>query len=394
MKIYINKANRWTYFQWFILGFYDLEKEKKISLKIKLNFWDKMMFYYERTFIGRVIKRLFRKSNNDSYHLDGILVKDTGEKVSFTIDCSDTPYMFDLNRLKKCDVYFKMQYPKCINDDAFHLTNEIDIPWIDSEDIDSRYLKGKGIKRKTINNLSDYTYKIFPLMCGTRQLAKGNKYKELKKGYLNYLKSFKTKKEKKGMCYFGNSFGPKPSQDVDTPDFGWEADIEGFFGNKVNHPNEKRAYISRYINSLGEEYDGRIICDSFSDSKAKTNTDLIIPLEDFCEHISHFEYNFNVSGYAMSIPNRFIESFMVGTSIVTDELAVKWFKDFDEEVFETVKMGYYRNEDVDWERFEIDVRNLKPIDPMIIKKRFEDKWAPIKVAEYIINTIINESEDL
>lgn len=50
--------------------------------------------------------------------------------------------------------------------------------------------------------------------------------------------------------------------------------------------------------------------------------------------------NLNISGYRMSVPNCFIESFMVGTAIMTDELFVKWYKPFDKEVFETIGMSY------------------------------------------------------
>lgn len=98
----------------------------------------------------------------------------------------------------------------------------------------------------------------------------------------------------------------------------------------------------------------------------------------------------NVSGYRMSIPNRFIESFMVGTGIVTDKLAVKWYKPFNEEVYETVPMGYLPMNQVDWRKFEFDMNHLPSLDSKKVVEAFEDKWSPMVVAQYIIDTVKGE----
>ena len=135
---------------------------------------------------------------------------------------------------------------------------------------------------------------------------------------------------------------------------------------------------------MGKGYDARVICDNYSDIKAAKREDLEIPLGKFCDHIAKFEYNVNVSGYRMSIPNRFMESFIVGTAILTDKLAIKWYAPFDEEVVETVEMGYLPNSEVDWERFKQDLENLPTVDKQQVLYRFEEKWAPRKVAKYII----------
>ena len=113
-----------------------------------------------------------------------------------------------------------------------------------------------------------------------------------------------------------------------------------------------------------------------------------MPLEDFCEHISHFKYNLNISGYRLSIPNRFIESFMVGTAIVTDKLAVRWYKPFDAEVFETVEMGYLSDNKVDWGRFQFDIEHLQKVDKRDVCKAFDEKWEPSKVASYMIDELL------
>lgn len=164
----------------------------------------------------------------------------------------------------------------------------------------------------------------------------------------------------------------------------------GYFGDSISHPNEKRSKISQLLNTMGKNYDGRIICDDYADTNATQNKALIIPLPDFCDHIAGFEYNINVSGYRMSIPNRFMESFIVGTAIMTDKLAVKWYLPFDEEVVETVEMGYLPNKDVDWRQFEQDLKSLPKADKSRIIELFEQKWRPDRVANYIITTVLQK----
>ncbi len=77
-----------------------------------------------------------------------------------------------------------------------------------------------------------------------------------------------------------------------------------------------------------------------ADGESKRNTELIIPLDKFGLHVGKFQYNLNISGYRLSMTNRFIESFMDGTAVLTDKLYVKWYKPFTSEVIKTVEMGY------------------------------------------------------
>ena len=144
--------------------------------------------------------------------------------------------------------------------------------------------------------------------------------------------------------------------------------------------------MASYISKL-TDCDARVISNMNSDGEQIKNTDLIIPLTEFCEHISNFNYNMNVSGYRMSIPNRFIESFMVGTAIITDKLHVRWYKPFESEVYETVEMGYLPMEKVNWQQFMKDIHSISYINPQQIINKFDEKWAPNVVASYIIESI-------
>ena len=95
----------------------------------------------------------------------------------------------------------------------------------------------------------------------------------------------------------------------------------------------------------------------------------------------------NVSGYVMSMPSRFIESFLVGTAVLTDKLSVKWYKPFDVEVVETVPMGYLPMERVDWQQFQQDLQHLPQVSAEQVVQAYETKWAPDVVARYIIDTV-------
>ncbi len=284
-----------------------------------------------------------------------------------------------------------MQCPKDLEDEGFRLTNEIVIPWSDHEHVQPNLaLKDRGA-RKVIKDFHKYTYKIHPLMVGVRMLSEGNSYKALKTGYENIYSTYKEKKEKRFMCYFGNDRGPKPETDISSLDYDWESDLVGFYTDKISHPNEKRAIMAEILTEMDHGYgqtDARIICNSYADEKESHASNKVIPLKDFSGHVSNFQYNFNVSGYRKSIPNRFTDSFSVGTAVVTDRLDVKWYLPFDEEeVFETVEMGYLRNDDVDWDKFREDVANLKVPDSHKIRELFEKKWSPEVVAKYIIDTM-------
>ena len=320
--------------------------------------------------------------------MDGCIIFPDGTRKTFTIDSADAPYLFDYEKLQKVDIYFKMQCPIDLDKDYFELAEGINIPWSDHKHIDtSLKLTDRG-ERVIIKNLGDYVGKIKPLMVGARRLSDGILYPFLEGRYEKYISDRKLNKSKKYMCYFGNAQDPSPEQNVTRPDYDWERDIMGYFGSEISHPNEKRARIAEYLRQFGDNADARIISTSNADSGTKTNTGLIVPLGQFCGFISEFQYNFNVSGYRMSIPNRFIESFIVGTAIITDKLSVKWYLPFEPcEVVETVRMGYERNDNVDWEQFDRDIKGLPDTDPEKIIECFNRKWSPEVVARYIIDTV-------
>ena len=389
-KVVITSLGRVNYFEWFLLGLYQLQEAGEISLGFDMPLMNRLLF----SIPVRGINKLRKIFIPDSYNMDGYILFEDGSRKTFSVDSADAPYLFDEEKLNTCDAYFKVNCPSILDEDSFALTDSIRIPWSDHKHVDNslKRLTDRG-ERCFIADLGQYIRKIFPLMQGPRSLSRGMSYALLKGGYSNYLQGRNLRKSKKFMCYFGNAQGPAPEKNVTHPDYDWERDIMGYYAEQVSHPNEKRARIAEYLSGIGAEADARIISTSNADSGIRTNAELIVPLKDFCRYISSFQYNFNVSGYRMSIPSRFIESFMVGTAIVTDKLVVRWYLPFDEcEVFETVKMGYERMEDVDWAQFERDVMSLPETDPAKIVDCFNRKWAPEVVARYIIDTVRQAGE--
>ena len=389
-KVVITKMSpRWDYFQLFLLGFYELKKQKRIILKFKCDifFWLSTILPDFKLFRG-ITRRLSDKFNKDSYNMEGF-IEANGKKKFFCIDSADSPYLFDSQALDKVDIYFKMQCPKDFPKDGFKLTDTISIPWCDHKHKDTNKRLTERGEREPLTNLFTNLNKIKPLVVGFRQLAKFNSYSALKKGFENYSKGAANTATKKLMCYFGNALGPKPEK-TEQPDWDWEGDIMGFYAKQLEHPNEKRAKISNIIKSKGDLFDARIISEGNADGKSIKHEELIVPIKDFCSFISKFEYNMNISGYRMSIPNRFMESFVVGTAILTDKLSVKWYKPFDSEVVETTPMGYLKDSEVNWEKAKKDIDNLPKVTKDQVLNAFNAKWAPSKVAEYIVSTVLSK----
>lgn len=380
-----NASTHWSYFQYFIFGLHKLETLNFIKLKFRCGLLYRLSKI--NTFNGRLNSILFKminltnvRINKRAYCLEGYVLFNKTKK-SFCIDCADSPFLLDLDLLKSKDIYFKMNCPKDINFKGFTLTNNIFIKYCyTSQDNEMKDISEVDFQ----NNVR----KIYPLMQGFRKLGRNNSYSELKKGYDNYKESASRDKSKKLMCYFGNSLGPKKAEDFKIIDLNNEGVLLAYYGAAISHPNEKRAIVAEIINKLGEQYEARIINNSNSDAGGqKTNKDLIIPIEKFCNHISNFEYNMNIAGYRNSIPNRFIESFIVGTGIVTDKLFVKWYLPFDKEVVELNEMGYLPKDQINWDNVEDSLKMLPDLQKEYVLDQFNTKWAPEKVAKYIIDTI-------
>lgn len=381
--VVITKMSAWaSYFQVFILGFYQLQKEGKISLRFRCDpLYRLSAILPDNHTVQGIMRNVRIRVCDRSYNLEGYVLQPDGKKVTFAIDPADSPFLFDEEALRRVDVYFKMQCPAEISNKGFRLTDEVYIPY------SNHAITPDGrTARSLINNIEAYADKIKPLAIGFRMLSQGNSFKALQRGYENYRKGARKDATKRCMSYFGNALGPTPKNVDADVDYNSESELMGVFGDKLSHPNLKRAEASRILNELGEGFDGRVISESVPGKGAVKHEELVVPIAEFCAHISDFQYNLNISGFRMSIPNRFMESFIVGTAIFTDKLAVKWYLPFDEEVVETVEMGYLPDSQVDWEQYKADLKALPAVDKARLNELYEKKWAPDRLAAYILQT--------
>ena len=385
-----NVSNRIDYYQWFLYGFMLMEKKGKIILKYRTSmtqrmlmsnlFWPLAKLIYKLRFI--VMKRLGKYDPKNKSLLRGY-VKIRDERKSFCIDSADAPFLFSSKDLRERDIYFKIQCPEEFSEEGFYLGN-VCIPWTDYdyvEGINKYSLRGE---RKKCPEVIVYKNKIKPLLLAVRSMGRGRSFKALDAAYKNLLAARNVPQSGKAMCYFGNAKGPEPSGCKKNPDFDWEADILSVYGERMNHPNEKRAKIATILEALGEGYDARIIERGFSDKGNKIQSSLVIPFEDFSKHVAKFQYNINISGYRMSIPGRFMDSFVCGTAIATDNLSVKWYRPFGDEVVEMGAMGYLPDAEVDYDAIKERIKSLPPIRKQAIIDKYEEYWAPEKCAEYIV----------
>jgi len=389
-------SNRAYYYQWFLYGMQLMKRNGEISLEYKIPLSQRLTLttvgglvckIYEKVMYKLLGSKFSQTKKSRNFFLG--YVESNGIRKTFCMDSADAPFLFSGKLLKECDVYFKMQCPKTFDKAGFPL-GHVRIPYSDYDFADPKDEGKVSAPRKICPEVFEYNDKIKPLLIATRKLTGfGNGFARLDAAYKNLLQSREVKQTKKVMCYFGNSKGPKPSGCTENPDFDWEADIISYFGDKIHHPNEKRAKIADILNELGEGYDGRIINRGFSDTGLpNTDASKIVPLKDFSKFVAQFEYNFNISGYRMSIPNRFMDSFVCGTAIVTDNLEVKWYKPFGNEVVEIGDMGYLPDSEVDYDGIKETIKQLKPISKQSIIDRYEKNWSPIACARYIAKTCV------
>lgn len=386
-------SNRYHYYQWFIYGMQKLSRNGEIALQYKLPMMQRIATIDNTSLLVRVINKIKYKLYGNieiktKAYLKGYIEKD-GKRHTFCIDSADSPNMFNGELLRDVDCYFKIQCPKEFDKRGFKIGNVyipfFDVHFLHEEDNGKR----KGA-RKLCPEAYQFNNKIKPLFLAVRSMGRTCSFKELDATYKNLMNARHVRQDKKAMCYFGDARGPVPSENVTEPDYDWESDIMGYYGNKMHHPNEKRAIIGKILESLGDDYDARIINGGYSDSGRKeSRKDLIIPLKDFSHHVARFQYNINVSGYRMSIPARFIDSFLCGTAIATDNLHVRWYHPFGKEVVEIGEMGYLPNEEVDYDSIKEKIMNLKPINKEYILEQYEKYYAPDPCARYIVDTVLN-----
>ncbi len=87
MKVVITSVSRWKCFQWFILGFYEMQKKGKIKLEFNTPIIDAGEIYINskiKTGIYNRFNQYFRH-NHDNYNMLGYIQYDDGIKKHFAL---------------------------------------------------------------------------------------------------------------------------------------------------------------------------------------------------------------------------------------------------------------------------------------------------------------------
>jgi hypothetical protein len=357
--IYYLPLKYYIYFQWFLVGLY--QHEVKGNLKVEFNFNLYSYFFY--FILPQFFQKLFLKYIHKFFDKKEIPImrgwyEFGGDKKLFCYEINDSPFWFSDFDLFNVDIYFKAQHPLDIIEEGFQLSPKLII----------KYPK----------SLFEFLHKVRPSMLGPRMLCVGISRNSLLKAYEKYIKFSTSNKSKFLMSYFGTDKFPTKVKDLKSKvDFNDEASLMFYYKNHLSHPNIKRGIFHNYLYQKSPYIDSRLIS-SGSPS---------ILLSDFQKHVSQFKYNFNISGFRMSIPNRFIDSFSVGTCIVTDKLKVKWYLPFTSEVVEIDELGYLEENLINWPRVFDSLDNLMDPNSSEIICNYNEKWSPEAFIKYIIHEL-------
>lgn len=347
--------NHAGYFDWLVTGFGLLQERGQLRLRFRLPASKTALRHrYFRWGAKAIAPGWVAKINGPMWWLEAEI--DFGGKVSkFVFDVTDHGYAYAESLLPSCDRYFKCQLPT-----SFPAPLQL----------------CKGISRPMPQALIDQADKVKPAMLG-RPLSRALDFSK----NLRLLREWESKataqKSTRLFAYFGGDSDPEADNRL--------KDFPGLY----QHPNPKRGRLVAYLRGLEHSgVDARLVNSS--------DPSLIGPAladdDSYSRTVASSAYNLNVSGLSLSLPFRFIDSFLVGTAVATDSLAIHWYAPFDpEEVIELGPMGYELDQDVDWQRAEARLKELADSSPAHdaartahLLDRYQRLWSPEALARYVL----------
>ena len=224
-----------------------------------------------------------------------------------------------------------------------------------------------------------YQDRIRPAMLGrplSRRLHRGDNAKIL----AGWEKRAEAGKNNALLAYFGTDAAEMA---------GPEGVVMKRFAGLVDHPNEKRGKVVDLLRRAHAAHsDARIV-------RSQTPSRVGPPLPDasFNELVGCSWHNVNVSGFRRSAPFRFIDAFLVGASVPTDEMAVRWYAPWQEgvEVIDLGKMGYELEGNVDWDhiggvfdRLASEPDHARRERQAAVLDAYRRQWQPSAFARYLV----------
>ena len=353
-----------SYSEYFLTGFYIL-KEKKIidRLKIKYDENVKPGKLHRISSIVRNKTNLFNsdKDNIDRSHIAGT-INNGFQTKEFAINILDTPWNFGkTDYLENADIYFKCQYPSDFKKGYFSITRskKIEIPEFVMEN----------------------SHKVKPLILG-RPLSRSFDFPK----NLKILKKYEEKRKfiqrkNKILIYLGMA-----TDNVYIPD--------------THHPHLKRAMMAKWANrnipdkelifklSKQENFLNQLT----PEIKSLANNSIITD-KKYLNLIQSSFSTLNITGLRGSIPFRFIDSFLSGMVLISDNVYVDWYEPLipGKDFLSIGELGYEKLEDISFEDSCGKLKDyLENIEDIFIdtadyrEEKFENYYSPEAVAKYIL----------
>ncbi len=351
------------YFEWFVFGLQLLHDAGEIEFRLQTTFTTPPFRLHAKAApaVRRVFPRLMDALSRGSGAMLTGTVEAGGEKRRFVMDLADSPYLFQTDLLVETDVYFKAQCPVSFDPRGFPIAKDAFFPYHP--------------------DVLTYQSRIRPAMLG-RPLSRTLVQRRNARILAHWREAGQGVKDTALFAYFG----------TDKPILhGPEGVVMSRFGALVAHPNEKRGLLveemrRRYLTRI----DARVLNTDHASRRGAQIYDAAYP-----QVVGRAWHNINISGFRRSLPFRFIDSFLTGTSVPADELALRWYAPFEQgtEVFDLGPMGYEPADAVDWNRVWAVLDGLYNEPESIrterrrhIQDRFERLWHPRAFARYVVQT--------
>ncbi len=353
------------YYDWLATGLWMLQDDGQIEAEVRTTRTTLPFQTHRKSFAAfrKVLPGVAAALARGTSSLITGRVEAGGKSVSFVFDIGDSPYAFQTDLLLEKDLYFKAQCPASFDPRGFPIARDAWFPYhpdvITYQDRIRPAMLGRPLSR-TLNKRQNAQ-----ILQRWRDRAKGSKDLNL-------------------FAFFG-------SDKIDWVG-GPERIVLERFADRTAHPNPKRGLLVEGLRQrypAGQGVDARILN---TDSAARRGPKL--GDDDYPAVVGRAWHNINISGFRRSLPFRFIDSFLVGASVPSDEIALRWYAPFDmtNEVIDLGPMGYELDRSVDWPRVWTVFDGLMSEPPnrrderrQHIVQRFETLWHPRAFARYVVD---------
>ncbi len=354
------------YYDWLATGLWMLQEQGQLEVEIRTTRTTAPFQLHNKAYPA--LRKAFPKLTAAlARGISGIILghlEAGGKKVTFAYDVGDSPYAFQTDLLLERDLYFKAQCPQSFDPRGFPMARGAFVPYHP--------------------DVLAYQDRIVPTMLGrplSRTLSRRGNAQVLHK----WLDLLQTTKDVNLFAFFGTDRG--------TGMGGPEQVVLDRFAGLVEHPNPKRGLL---VEGLRQRYpsgvDARILDTTHPSRRGAKMGDSEFPFA-----VGHTWHNINVSGFRRSLPFRFVDSFLVGAAVPTDEMAVRWYAPFEPgtDVIDLGPMGYELDQNVDWPRIwqvfdglMAESQATREDRRRRIAERFQRLWHPQALARHVVDSCL------